>query len=127
MASGWVYSADILVAYIRGSQNVVQCLSQRSLTTGEWKALGHAIRRLHDRQVFHADLNGHNLLLDDAGQAWVIDFDRCAIRPGTSWKPQNLERLLRSLRKEQGKRTVFHWNEDDWAPLLEGYGSPAPS
>jgi 3-deoxy-D-manno-octulosonic-acid transferase len=127
VASGWVYSADILVAYIRGSQNVVQCLSQRSLTTGEWKALGHAIRRLHDRQVFHADLNGHNLLLDEAGQAWVIDFDRCAIRPGASWKPQNLERLLRSLRKEQGKRPVFHWNEGDWAPLLEGYSLADPS
>lgn len=120
--SGWVYSADILVAYIPGSQNVAQCLSQRSLMASEWKALGQAIRQLHDRQVFHADLNCHNLLLDEANQAWVIDFDRCAVRPGADWKPQNLQRLLRSLRKEQGKRPAFHWNESDWAPLIEGYG-----
>jgi hypothetical protein len=33
-----------------------------------------------------------------------------------------LERLLRSLRKENTRRTPFHWNESDWRMLLEGYG-----
>jgi len=119
--SGWFYRADILVERIPDSENVAQCLSRRGLEPAHWHALGRAIRRLHDRQVFHADLNCHNLLLDAGGQAWVVDFDRCEIRPGTPWKTANLARLLRSLHKEKGKRPVFHWNDADWAHLMHGY------
>lgn len=121
--SGWFYRADILVELIPESRNVAQCLSQRQLEPGEWHALGRAIRQLHDQQIFHADLNCHNLLLDAGGLAWVVDFDRCEIRPGTPWKEANLARLLRSLRKEKGKLPLFHWDETDWANLLQGYNS----
>lgn len=115
------YEADILVGLIPDSANVVQWLQRRALTAAEWKALGHAVRRLHERQVFHSDLNAHNLLLDGAGQAWVVDFDKCAVRPDHDWKPRNLDRLLRSLRKEAGRVTPYHWTEADWAHLLSGY------
>lgn len=120
---GWFYRADILVELIPDSQNVAQCLSKRPLEPGEWHALGRAIRQLHDRQIFHADLNCHNLLLDARGLAWVVDFDRCEIRPGTPWKDANLARLLRSLRKEKGKRPVFHWDDGEWSHLIHGYHS----
>ncbi|MCU0761881.1 MAG: 3-deoxy-D-manno-octulosonic acid kinase [Hydrogenophaga sp.] len=126
--TGWRYSADILVGLIPDSRNVAQCLSQRRLGAGEWQTLGAAIRRLHDRQVFHADLNCHNLLLDGAGRAWVVDFDRCDRRAGEEWKTRNLERLLRSLRKEHSRRPGFQWQESDWLLLLSGYrGSDEPS
>lgn len=115
------YEADILVGLIPDSANVVQWLQRRALVAAEWQALGHAIRRLHERQVFHSDLNAHNLLLDGAGRAWVVDFDKCALRPGEDWKPRNLDRLLRSLRKEAGRVTPYHWAEADWAHLLAGY------
>lgn len=121
--SGWLYRADILVELIPDSQNVAQLLSQRALEPGEWHALGRAIRQLHDRQIFHADLNCHNLLLDARGQAWVVDFDRCEIQPGASWKEANLARLQRSLRKEKGKRPVFHWDDVEWPHLTLGYHS----
>lgn len=127
---GWFsYEADILVGLIPGSANVVQWLRQRALTTDEWAALGHAIRRLHDRQVFHSDLNAHNLLLDGAGQAWVVDFDKCGVRAGDDWKTRNLERLLRSLRKEAGRVSPYHWTESaDWPALVAGYqASPSVS
>lgn len=124
---GLVYEADILVGLIPDSANVVQWLQRRVLAPAEWKALGRAIRQLHERQVFHSDLNAHNLLLDDAGRAWVVDFDKCEVRPGEDWKPRNLERLLRSLRKEAGRVTPYHWTEEaDWPPLVAGYeDSPA--
>lgn len=118
---GWAYSADILVALIPQSRNVAQCLTDRRLAPEEWRALGGAIRSLHDRQVFHSDLNCHNLLLDAAGGAWVVDFDRCDRRGGDDWKTRNLERLLRSLRKEHGRRPGFQWHEADWPHLLAGY------
>ncbi|WP_159595406.1 3-deoxy-D-manno-octulosonic acid kinase [Hydrogenophaga sp. BPS33] len=118
------YEADIVVGLIPDSANAVQLLQQRALTTTEWAALGQAIRRIHERQVFHADLNAHNLLLDGAGQAWVVDFDKCEVRAGEDWKARNLERLLRSLRKEAGRVTPYHWTEAaDWAALIGGYQS----
>ncbi|WP_234262979.1 3-deoxy-D-manno-octulosonic acid kinase [Hydrogenophaga sp. NFH-34] len=118
------YQADIQVGLLPGTRNVVQRLDDAPLSAAEWQALGRAIRQLHDRQVFHADLNAHNLLLDADGQPWIVDFDKCGLRPGTAWKAQNLARLQRSLRKEAGRRQPFHWREDDWAHLQHGYGAP---
>lgn len=118
------YQADIMVVLLPGTRNVVQRLDEAPLSPTEWQALGRAIRQLHERQVFHADLNAHNLLLDAQGQAFVVDFDKCGLRPGHAWKAQNLARLQRSLRKEAGRRTPFHWTEADWPHLLAGYEAP---
>lgn len=123
--AGLFYEADILVGLIPGSVNVVQALQRRSLSPADWQALGRAIRQLHDRQVFHSDLNAHNLLLDRTGRAWVVDFDKCGVRTGDDWKPKNLARLLRSLRKEATRVTPYHWTEADWALLMAGYEGPA--
>ena len=120
----WGYSADIVVAMIPRTRNLVQALTQAPISASGWQAVGQAIRQLHDRQVFHSDLNAHNLLLDDHEQAWVIDFDKCGVRPGHTWKAQNLQRLLRSLRKEQQRCQPFHWREnDDWPALIAAYES----
>jgi 3-deoxy-D-manno-octulosonic-acid transferase len=121
LLSGLWYTADILVAMIPGTQNVAQRLSQAPLGDDEWRALGLAIRRLHDRQVIHSDLNCHNLLLDESRQAWIVDFDKCEVRTGETWKEQNLARLLRSLRKERIRRSPFYWDETHWPLLLAGY------
>ncbi|MDP2264653.1 MAG: 3-deoxy-D-manno-octulosonic acid kinase [Hydrogenophaga sp.] len=122
--SGGFYRADIVVEWIPDTRNLVQLLTQRPLQAGEYETLGRAIRRLHARQVFHADLNCHNLMLDGGGQAWIVDFDKCGFRPAGPWQQANLERLLRSFRKEARKNPVFHWSEADWPHLLAGYEAP---
>ena len=119
------HTADIVVAMIPQTRNVAQALSEGPLPATDWTALGRAIRQLHDRQVFHSDLNCHNLLLDGQGAAWIVDFDKCGVRPGEAWKQENLERLRRSLRKEQGRRHPFHWDEARWDDLLKGYAGEA--
>lgn len=120
---GLSYRADIMVATLPGTRNLVQRLAVGPLPPEAWRSVGRAIRRLHDRQVFHADLNAHNLLLDDAGNAWVVDFDKCKVRPGETWKQQNLDRLLRSLRKEKALQDRLSWRENaDWVALINGYG-----
>ena len=118
---GWWYTADIVVAMIPDTQNVAQRLSRAPLSREEWQALGRAIRQMHDRQVFHSDLNCHNLLLDDSGRAWIVDFDKCEVRTGETWKEQNLARLLRSLRKEHTQREIFCWEENNWKLLTISY------
>jgi len=118
----WGYTADIVVAMIPNTRNLVQALSAAPLIPKSWHALGRAIRQMHDRQVFHSDLNAHNLLLDAQGQAWIIDFDKCGVRPGTDWKAAQLARLQRSLHKEQQRCQAFHWQPaSDWPLLMAGY------
>ena len=76
---------------------------------------------MHRHQIFHADLNAHNLLLAPQGQVFVVDFDKCERRGGDDWKARNLARLKRSLLKEN-HRLALHWQEaDDWPALLNGY------
>lgn len=121
---GLFYSADILVALIPGATDVAHLLHHaHEVSAEQWQRLGLAVRQLHDEQVFHADLNCHNLMLDGAGQAWIVDFDKCAFRAGDDWKAANLARLLRSLRKERRLDPALCWSEDDWPPFLAGYGS----
>lgn len=114
-------SADIMVALLPGTSNLVQRLQNAPLTAAEWQRIGQAVRQLHGHQVFHSDLNAHNLLLDDQGHAWIVDFDKCLIQSGQAWKASNLARLLRSLRKEAVRQSPFHWSENDWQHLLNGY------
>lgn len=119
--SGKSYTADIIVGMIPGTQNLVQRLSIAPLSECQWQAVGRAIRSLHDAQVFHSDLNAHNILLDDESGAWIVDFDKCETRSGDDWKQRNLDRLLRSLRKEHLRQASNLWNESAWASLLKAY------
>lgn len=123
-AGPW-YRADILVALIPNACDVAWLLHHgQALDAAQWHSLGRAVRRLHDEQVFHSDLNCHNLMLDDAGRAWIVDFDKCGFRAGDGWKADNLARLLRSLRKELRLDPALCWAEGDWQPFLAGYAAP---
>ncbi len=119
--SGLFYRADLLIERIPDSEDLAHVLLQRSLTAEEWQLTGRAIAAMHNKGVYHSDLNCHNILLDKHGKIWLIDFDKCQRRPAGEWMQQNLARLQRSLLKEQGKAAVFHWQPDDWQHLLAGY------
>ena len=52
---------------------------------------------------------------------WLIDFDRGVIRiPATAWRERNLKRLLRSLIKLRGERSVEDVQKD-YARLRRAY------
>ncbi len=118
------YRADIMVGMIPSTQNLVQRLTTTPLNEAQWKAVGGAIRRLHDAQVFHSDLNAHNILLGDDNRIWVVDFDKCETRSGGEWKANNLQRLERSLRKEAARSKPFHWTPGELEALFAGYQAP---
>lgn len=114
------YQADILLEKIEQTQDLSQFLQKQQLTAEQYQQIGALIRQLHDRQVHHSDLNIHNILLDQNGKFWLIDFDKCHIQQGDAWKSQNLARLRRSFHKEQ-KRLGILFSEADWAALEKGY------
>ena len=82
--------------------------------------LGLEVHQLHNEQVYPADLNCHNLMLDASGKPWIVDFDKCEFRAGEKWKQTNLERRLRSLRKvatDAGAVTCVGWLISAAGPL----------
>lgn len=90
-----------------------------------------AIVGMHDAGVWHADLNAHNILLDAAGKAWLIDFDR-ARDHGAPLSPAlrvaNMQRLRRSLEKVAGEAGIALWRALDraYAGLNQGYADSLP-
>ena len=63
-----------------------------------------AIAALHRAGVYHVDLTGENLLVDDKQRTWIIDFDRAFLGAPdqTRLAGRALERLWRSLTKLSG-------------------------
>lgn len=119
--SGLMYRADLIVTRISRARPLTQIMREQPLTATEWENLGAMLRRFHDLQVWHADLNLSNILLRPPGDFFLIDFDRCRIRFGRLWKQRNLKRLHRSCLKEQAQNPEFHFREQDFDALLEGY------
>jgi 3-deoxy-D-manno-octulosonic acid kinase len=114
------YQADLMSEKIPAAQDLVSILQQRTLTKLEYVAIAQQIKKMHQLQVNHTDLNIHNILLDQQGKVWLIDFDKCYQQSGEDWKPKNLQRLLRSFNKELNKRKI-KWQLSDWDELIKGY------
>ena len=96
-------------------------VSGPGMSDQNWVDIGTCIRRFHEAGVWHADLNARNILLDSAGQVYLVDFDRARLKPGKRLRGEdNLNRLYRSLTK--------FWPVDDsqalraaWEKLRAGY------
>ena len=123
---GLIYQADLLSSRIENAQDLVAILTEKSISDECWQHIGQTIKQFHKHGVYHHDLNAHNILLDVANKAWLIDFDRGELRKVSSqWQHANLQRLLRSFNKENNKLAVFHWCEENWQMLMRGYESSA--
>jgi len=120
-----LYRARILLQLIPNVQTVDYLLSTAPLDDTAWQSVGVCIRRFHDQGVFHADLNANNVLIDDHQVVYLIDFDKGEIRKEklqeTQWKLDNLQRLKRSLLKQQTLRKQYYFREADWDTLINAY------
>ncbi|MDO6486278.1 3-deoxy-D-manno-octulosonic acid kinase [Colwellia sp. 6_MG-2023] len=120
---GLLYRADLLSSRIENAQDLVAILTQKVISDDLWFNIGETIRRFHSQGIYHHDLNAHNILIDNNNnKAWLIDFDQGELRAvSTRWQQNNMQRLLRSFRKEQKKLSNFYWQESHWDALLAGY------
>lgn len=116
------YQADLLSEKIPNTDDLVSILEREPLSNILYQSIGKEIRKMHDLQVNHTDLNIHNILVDNNSVVWLIDFDKCGVKEGDSWKESNLSRLKRSFYKEKNKRDIC-WQESDFEQLLIGYHS----
>lgn len=121
-AAGAFVRCDLLVERIAGAEDLVERLARAPLPAAQWQAIGAAIASLHAHGVDHRDLNARNILLDASGRVWLIDFDRCAVRPPGAWQAANLARLQRSLHKEAARADTWHADVPrDFGELACGY------
>lgn len=127
--AGLCYRADIIIERVEGAEDLVAKLGKGVMSTEQWQALGACIAQFHQRGVYHADLNAKNILFQPAQtnsvtpeRFYLIDFDRGELKtPSPQWQQSNLDRLLRSFNKEQGKLPNLAFTADDWAALMQGY------
>lgn len=118
---GGFYTADLITQRIPDTKSLSTILALNVLDNGQWQEIGRCIRRFHDHDICHADLNAHNILIDDAGRVYLIDFDKSDVDQDNSWQSVTLQRLQRSLLKLQAQLTEFHFSEANWQALMVGY------
>jgi 3-deoxy-D-manno-octulosonic acid kinase len=118
---GLTYTGDIITERLSTVGTLAECLATGALSILTWIGIGRCIRRFHDLGVCHADLNAHNLLLNEDAKVYMIDFDRCQLRKAGLWADGNLVRLRRSLEKVAFALPRDRFGEADWHGLLDGY------
>jgi len=119
---GAFYTADLVTLRLPRVWTLAELLGRFSLPEESWREVGAAIARLHAAGVRHADLNARNILLDDEGKVFLLDFDRAQrmARRGR-WQQSNLDRLRRSLDKFGAEDIMFRFEDQAWNWLMDGY------
>jgi 3-deoxy-D-manno-octulosonic acid kinase len=116
---GLRYRADLVTQRIPSAVPLSSRLAQGEAV--DWRGIGAVLWRFHAAGACHADLNAHNIMLDAAGAAWLLDFDRGRFRTPGAWREANLARLERSLRKIARDAEMPPFSAAGWGMLLAGY------
>lgn len=119
--SGLCYRAALITVQLMDVRPLSSLLLDGDCTRDTWFWVGKTLRRFHSEQVFHADLNAHNILIDTTGKVFLIDFDRGRVRGGNRWKLANLNRLKHSVHKIAATSASTGMVAEHWSRLLEGY------
>lgn len=119
--SGVIYHAAIITEIIPNANELHQLLLKSPVSEDIWHSIGKSIRKMHNLNVCHDDINVKNILIDDKEQIFLIDFDKCERKTSGNWKEKNVARLRRSLDKQSSKHQGYAFNSDDWAALEQGY------
>ena len=118
------YQADLLMEKLK-ARDLVAHLNEKTMSEEQWKNIGKTIANFHNNGIDHADLNAHNILMNEQDEIWLIDFDRCNKRSVASsfksWQGKNMARLQRSFVKEKRLSPELNYQVDDWNILEMAY------
>ena len=122
--TGAVYTADIITSYLPNTRKLSWFIAQGQVPERCWGKIGRIVRAVHDYGVDHPDVTAHNILLNDRGAVFLVDFDNARSKLAGDWQRLGVERLQRSLRKV-ALETGTMFDADAWRELLRGYAEPA--
>ena len=120
--SGVIYTADIITSYLPNTLKLSWFIAQGRVPSDSWRRVGAMIGAVHDHGVDHPDLTAHNVLLDDAGKSFLVDFDNAQRKPPGEWRRLGMERFNRSLRKV-AIETGTEFDPAAWAEIEAGYAT----
>jgi 3-deoxy-D-manno-octulosonic acid kinase len=114
------YRADLITEHLANTRTLADAITGAQLPHESWAAVGRTIARFHGEGVHHADLNAHNILLDQTGaqNVYLLDFDRGQIRNRGAWEQDVLARLRRSLEKIKAQRRQVTFGDEQWGWLV---------
>lgn len=116
---GWIVTAAIDRAAPLIDAYTARGPAEREILLAD---VGRAVRSLHDAGVYHVDLTGHNVIIDEQQGPVLIDFDR-AFRDRPDMRghaDRGLDRLWRSMTKLCATRAV-DLEEEQRRWLMRGY------
>jgi 3-deoxy-D-manno-octulosonic acid kinase len=119
--SGLLYRADLITERIPGVLPLSTRLGTGALGPGAWGQVGACIGRFHRARFFHADLNAHNIQLDERDGVFLLDFAGGRLMPGEGAGRQRNRRWWRRSLDKIRRDDRARFDGDDWAALLEGY------
>ena len=100
------YRAALLTLRIKDARPLAHCTEPEV-----WLEAGRVVAQMHQFDVWHADLNVFNLLVDAQDKVWIIDLDRGRRQALTATqRAENLSRLLRSVRKVAPELEARCWH-----------------
>jgi 3-deoxy-D-manno-octulosonic acid kinase len=123
--TGVIYTADIVTSYLPDTRKLSWFIAQGRVPFECWRQIGGMIRAVHDHGVDHPDLTAHNVLLDEAGKSFLVDFDNAREKAPGKWRRLGIERFNRSLRKV-ALETGTEFDSAAWAEVEAGYGERVP-
>jgi 3-deoxy-D-manno-octulosonic acid kinase len=121
--TGIIYTADIITSYLPQTRKLSWFIEQGRVPPDCWRRIGALIRSVHDHGVDHPDLTAHNILLDESGNEFLVDFDNAHEKALGPWRRAGLERFNRSLRKV-ALETGTDFDAAAWAEVEAGYAEP---
>ena len=101
------YQAWLATLFVPQTQQLSQLTLNKALALN----CGAQIRKLHDFDCIHTDLNATNILYNSEGKLTFIDFDKAYFSTSHKDKQNNLARLQHSLMKFHPKDTVLDFME----------------
>jgi 3-deoxy-D-manno-octulosonic acid kinase len=117
---GVVYTGDILTGYLPDTRKLSAYIADGNVPDDSWERIGRMVRAFHRYGVDHPDLTAHNILLNPAGELFLVDFDNAYLRPPGRWQEAGVERLKRSLRKV-ALETGTEFDPAAWQALERAY------
>jgi 3-deoxy-D-manno-octulosonic acid kinase len=121
--TGPIYTADIITTYLPDTRKLSAFITDGEVPEHSWREIGRLVRSVHDHGVDHPDLTAHNILLDERGSLFLVDFDNARVKPAGRWQRVGVERLQRSLRKV-ALETGTDFDPAAWAEIEAGYAEP---
>jgi len=117
--AGLAYRGDLLTRAIPAATSFADRIHAGEDAVWLWERIGATVASFHGVGAIHADLNVRNILIDDDGRVWLIDWDRGWFARGARRAAQaTLTRLRRSLSREPALEARAN---AAWPALQRGY------